>query len=51
MSSVLGIVNNSQASRLLQESHFLQLNTWLVSLSVLYYTISAIVLDPEKNRI
>ncbi len=37
--------------RLLQESQFLQLNTWLVSLSILNNTISAIVLDPEKNRV
>jgi hypothetical protein len=41
----------SQALRLLQESQFLQLNTWLVSLSILYNTISAIVLDPEKYRV
>ena len=38
--------------RLLQESQFLQLNTWLLSLSILYNNISsAIVLDPEKNRV
>jgi hypothetical protein len=41
----------SQALRLLQESQFLLLNTWLVSLSILYNTISAIVLDPEKNLV
>jgi hypothetical protein len=41
----------SQALRLLQESQFLKLNTWLVSLFILYNTISAIVLDPEKNRV
>ncbi len=41
----------SQALRLLQESQFLHLNTWLVSLFISYNTISAIVLDPEKNRV
>ncbi len=41
----------SQALRLLQESQFFQLNTWLVSVSNLYNTISPIVLDPEKNRV
>jgi hypothetical protein len=41
----------SQALRLLQESQFLQLNTWQVTLSILYNTISAIVLDLEKNRV
>ncbi len=30
---------------------FLQLNNLLVSLSILYNTISAIVFDPEKNRV
>ncbi len=41
----------SQVLRLLQESQFLQLNTWLAYLSILYNTISAIDLDPEKNRV
>jgi hypothetical protein len=36
----------SQALRLFQESQFLQLNTWLVSVPTLYNTITAIVLDP-----
>jgi hypothetical protein len=40
-----------QTFRLLQESQFLQLNTLLVSVFILYNTIFAIVLDPEKNRV
>jgi hypothetical protein len=45
------ILDFSQTFRLLKESQFLQFSTWLVSLSILYNTISAIVLDPEKNRV
>ncbi len=41
----------SQALRLFQESRFLQLNTWIDSLPILYNMTHEKVLDPEKIQI